>query len=117
MTDGGENYSKDYSAGKVKEMIKHQEEKYNWSFIYMGSDLTDANDANSLGFINKLYSSKDNYMENYDTINTVLACYRCDTNSSFSFKSDVLNETLHATAEETTKKYAAEKGLDAADLL
>ena len=116
MTDGGENDSKEYSASKVKEMIKHQEEKYNWSFIYMGSDLTDAHDANSLGFTNKLYSSKTNYMENYDTINTVLCSYRC-MEGSFNDKSAVLNETLHTTAKKTTKKYAADNGLNAADLL
>ena len=116
MTDGGENNSKDYSASKVKEMIKHQEDKYNWSFIYMGSDLRDAQDANSLGFGTKLYSSKSDYMNNYDTINIALSSYRCMTGST-EFKSDILNETLCASAEEATKKYAAENNLDANDLL
>lgn len=116
MTDGGENNSKDYSASKVKEMIKHQEDKYNWSFIYMGSDLKDAHDANSLGFGTKLYSSKSDYLNNYDTINVVLSSYRCMTGST-EFKSDILNETLCASAEEATKKYAAENNLDANDLL
>ena len=116
MTDGGENNSKDYTASKVKEMIKHQEDKYNWSFIYMGSDLKDAQDANSLGFGTKLYSSKSDYINNYDTINVVLSCYRCMTGST-ELKSDVLNETLCASAEEATKKYAAENNLDANDLL
>lgn len=116
MTDGGENNSKDYSASKVKEMIKHQEDKYNWSFIYMGSDLKDAHDANSLGFGTKLYSSKSDYLNNYDTINVVLSSYRCMAGST-EFKSDILNETLCASAEEATKKYAAENNLDANDLL
>jgi uncharacterized protein YegL len=116
MTDGGENNSKDYTASKVKEMIKHQEDKYNWSFIYMGSDLKDAQDANSLGFGTKLYSSKSDYMNNYDTINFALSSYRCMTGST-ELKSDVLNETLCASAEEATKKYAAENNLDANDLL
>ena len=116
MTDGGENNSKDYSVSKVKEMIKHQEEKYNWSFIYMGSDLTDANDAKSLGITNRLYSSKANYAENYDSINNVLCCYRCSSDD-VELKSMSLNETLYNTSVEKTKEYAAEKGLDANDLL
>ena len=33
MTDGEENNSHEYSASKVKEMIKHQEEKYSWEFV------------------------------------------------------------------------------------
>ena len=116
MTDGGENNSKDYSASKVKEMIKHQEDKYNWSFIYMGSDLTDAKDANSLGFGTKLYSSKADYMGNYSTINEVLCCYRCST-ASADIKSEILENTLSVEAEAATKKYAADNGLNAKDLL
>lgn len=116
MTDGGENYSKEYSASKVKEMIKHQEDKYNWSFIYMGSDLTDAKDANSLGFGTKLYSSKADYMQNYDMVNTVLSCYRY-SDETIEVKSARLAKTLNETAAEATTKYAAANGLDAKDLL
>ena len=68
MTDGMENSSVEYSAEKVKDMIKEQEDKYNWTFIYMGSDLKDANDANTMGFTTKLYASKLNYGNNYDVI-------------------------------------------------
>ena len=116
MTDGGENYSKEYSASKVKEMIKHQEDKYNWSFIYMGSDLTDAHDANSLGFGTRLYSSKADYLDNYATVNTVLCSYRC-SDEAFEVKSAKLAKKLKETANEATIKYAADNGLDAKDLL
>lgn len=116
MTDGGENYSKEYTAAKVKEMIKHQEDKYNWSFIYMGSDLTDAKDANSLGFGTKLYSSKADYMQNYDMVNTVLSCYRY-SDETIEVKSAKLARALNETAAEATTKYAAANGLDANDLL
>ena len=30
MTDGAENFSKDYTLYQVKEKIKHQTEKYDW---------------------------------------------------------------------------------------
>jgi uncharacterized protein YegL len=116
MTDGGENNSKEYSASKVKEMIKHQEDKYNWSFIYMGSDLKDAHDANSLGFGTKLYASKANYMDNYSTVNDVLCCYRRSA-ASAEAKSDLLNQALKESAIEKTTEYAADNGLDAKDLL
>ena len=116
MTDGGENNSKDYSVSKVKEMIKHQEDKYNWSFIYMGSDLKDAHDANSLGFGTKLYASKANHIENYSTVNDVLCCYRTMA-GSVEAKSDLLNQALKESAIEKTTEYAADNGLDAKDLL
>ena len=111
MTDGGENFSKEYSAKKVKEMIKHQEEKYNWTFVYMGSDITNADDANTLGFKTRSYSSKDDYMKNYDTINCVMSCYR-RTLGNANVKSAALEHALYAQTNSLTEEYAAANGLD-----
>ena len=36
ITDGQENASQEFKAEKVKEMVKHQIDKYNWSFVYLG---------------------------------------------------------------------------------
>ena len=36
ITDGHENHSQEYRADKIKEMVKHQTDKYNWTFIFMG---------------------------------------------------------------------------------
>lgn len=115
MTDGGENFSKEYSASKVKEMIKHQEEKYSWSFVYMGSDLTNANDANTLQFSTRSFSSKKDYIKNYDVINSALKSYRTTTGSS-EFKSDVMLNCLNEETNIMTEAYAAANGLDADSL-
>ena len=45
VTDGGENSSKEYSAHsggykKIADMIKHQQDVYNWTFQFIGSDAT-----------------------------------------------------------------------------
>jgi hypothetical protein len=41
ITDGQENASRLYSSEKVQEMVKHQTEVYNWTFVFMGGgDLT-----------------------------------------------------------------------------
>lgn len=82
MTDGEENSSVEYSFEKVKEMIKHQEEKYSWSFMYLGTDITDASYAKSYGFDNRLYSSKKSLSKSYDMINTSLNCYRTAVGST-----------------------------------
>lgn len=116
MTDGGENNSKDYTSDKVREMIKHQEEKYNWSFIYMGSDLNDARDTRSLGISNRAFASKSDYLSNYEMINSVVTSFRSITGST-AFKSDKLNEALNLASVETTTKYAKKKGINAEDLL
>ena len=116
MTDGGENNSVDYNASKVKEMIKHQEDKYNWTFVYMGSDLKDAADANVLGFKTRSFSSKSDYYKNYDMINASVASYRCSTGDA-QFKSMTLCKTLNEATLEATKDYAADNGLNVDSLI
>lgn len=38
MTDGEENSSKEFTAEKVAEMVKHQREAYQWEFMYLGTN-------------------------------------------------------------------------------
>ena len=48
-TDGMENASREFNYEKVKELIKHQQEKYNWEFIFLGANIDAAKEANSIG--------------------------------------------------------------------
>ena len=48
-TDGLENASREFTHKKVQEMIKHQEEKYNWEFIFMGANIDAAKEAAEIG--------------------------------------------------------------------
>jgi uncharacterized protein YegL len=48
-TDGMENASREFTYGKVKELIQHQQEKYSWEFIFMGANIDVANEAENLG--------------------------------------------------------------------
>ena len=48
-TDGMENASKEYTFQQVKEKIEHQQEKYNWEFIFLGADLASVKVATNLG--------------------------------------------------------------------
>jgi uncharacterized protein YegL len=56
-TDGLENASSEFSYQKVKELIKHQQEKYNWEFIFLGANIDAGEEAESLGIdIENAYS-------------------------------------------------------------
>jgi uncharacterized protein YegL len=79
MTDGEENSSKEYTLAKVQEMIKHQTEKYNWTFVYMGMDITNKQTAENLGINNRSFTSKnsESLYKNYSNISNSAACYRC----------------------------------------
>lgn len=48
-TDGAENSSKEFTSEKIKEMIEHQETKYNWEFIFMGANIDSFGTAGGLG--------------------------------------------------------------------
>jgi hypothetical protein len=48
-TDGMENASSEFTYGKVKELIRHQQGKYGWEFIFMGANIDVAKEADSLG--------------------------------------------------------------------
>lgn len=38
-TDGMENASRRYDYRKVKKMVEHQKDKYNWEFIFLGANI------------------------------------------------------------------------------
>lgn len=75
-TDGQENCPQDYTKDQVMKMVKEQEEKYSWEFVYLSSDVNAIQDAASYGIQSKnvlqfaagdgqaascAYASLDNY--------------------------------------------------------
>ena len=51
ITDGQENASKDYrEASKIAEMVKHQTDTYNWTFVFLGGGDAAFNQGMALGF-------------------------------------------------------------------
>jgi len=48
-TDGLENASREFTYEKVKELIKHQQEKYCWEFIFLGANIDTEREADSIG--------------------------------------------------------------------
>lgn len=55
-TDGQENASVEYTKAQIKDKIEHQQEKYNWTFIFLGANMDAVAEASSLG-INANYAS------------------------------------------------------------
>jgi len=48
-TDGQENCSSRYRLSDISEMIKHQEEKYNWKFVFLGAGIDAFAGAGAIG--------------------------------------------------------------------
>jgi len=49
LTDGEENSSRQYNLSNIKEMIKHQKEKYSWEFIFLGANQDAFAEATKIG--------------------------------------------------------------------
>ena len=114
MTDGYENASHEYTIEQVRERIKHQTEKYNWSFIYMGTDVTDSTYANSIvGGISGCttsYNSRSNYAANYNLISSGVKSFRRMANVDTLTKSALFDQELDESAEQLTAEYEKETG-------
>lgn len=48
-TDGMENASVEFSASLVKDLISHQQERYNWEFIFLGANIDATEEALNIG--------------------------------------------------------------------
>jgi hypothetical protein len=110
MTDGEENSSREYTLTRVKEMIQHQTEKYNWTFVYMGMDITSAKCADNLGINNRSFSSKssvDTY-KNYDNISSAVKSYRM---SEAKLADETMCMNLCSALSEMTNSYEAKVGI------
>lgn len=108
MTDGQENASKEYDFDTVKEKIKHQEEKYSWTFVYMGTNLQDLKDANRLGIKMRSVSGSRNIAANYSHIDTYAKALRNSTNAASVATADAF---LAQQLCEDTTKYQVENNI------
>ena len=108
MTDGAENNSRKYSFHTVREMIKHQEEKYNWTFIYMGMDLSNREDVDKLGIKMSRFSNKSDLSENYSMISQATCLYR---SCSSSVEAQATMDWMQNECDVQNAKYEADNGV------
>ena len=116
MTDGEENNSREYSLAKIKKMIKHQEKGHDWTFVYMGSDLSNAKEVDNLGIKTRCFSAKKDYLSNYDVINASVSAYRSACGDAGE-KGMAFTTTLIGACNDATVKYAEENNLDLDSLM
>lgn len=79
-TDGLENASREFEKSAVKEMIEHQQNKYSWTFIFLGANMDAVGEAASLG-INSSYShtytaSAQGTSSVYASLDATMSCLR-----------------------------------------
>lgn len=80
-TDGMENSSRNYNYNRVKQMVEHEKEKYNWEFIFLGANIDAVEVAGRFGInehhaINYECDSKGTRL-NYEVLGNAVAMARC----------------------------------------
>ncbi len=92
-TDGYENSSKEYNYETIKKMIKHQKERYDWEFIFLGANIDAIETAEQFG-IDKDYAS--NYVAdsrgtelNYQAMNRAISYCRSEGKVNKRWKEEV----------------------------
>lgn len=78
QTDGYENASTEFNAEQVRGMIKHQTEKYNWTFLFFGENMDAEQVGGGLGI-----SAKNSYgYHNTRDMYNVVTCSVSDIRSN-----------------------------------
>lgn len=79
-TDGLENASHEFTYKQIKEMITHQQNKYNWNFIFLGANIDAVSEAAKLGidpdFARNYEASEAGTMDLYAGVGATMACMR-----------------------------------------
>lgn len=50
ITDGEENASKELSISQIKDMVTHQQDVYDWQFVFLGANFDAIGEGRKLGF-------------------------------------------------------------------
>lgn len=110
MTDGEENSSCEYPSSKIREMIKHQEDKYSWTFLYIGTDISNTKDADRIGISRKFATIRSKMSNSYDTINTVSSCFK-NTSGSTSDRYITMDACLSSAINTNNAEYSKDTGI------
>ena len=80
-TDGEENASRRYSADKVRSMIKRQQEKYGWEFLFLGANIDALETAERYGIDRsravQFHNDAQGVELNYRVLSETVADVRC----------------------------------------
>lgn len=79
-TDGMENASHEYTYRGIKQMIKRQQEKSDWEFIFLGANIDAVGEAAKIGIRSsraaRFINDEKGIQKNYFTLTSAITLYR-----------------------------------------
>ena len=92
-TDGMENSSREYSASKIKKMVKNQKEHYGWEFIFLGANIDAISTAEQFGidkdFAVDYHADEIGTQLNYEVVSEAVFKLRSGQKIDRSWKKDI----------------------------
>ena len=89
-TDGMENASQMYGSEKVKQMIKRQEEKYGWEFVFVAANIDAVETAENLGIRRERAANynqtKEGTQSVYEAVDCLMTSVRCKVKATDEWK-------------------------------
>jgi len=76
LTDGYENYSKEFKADAVKRLITDKKKNDGWKFLYLGADLDRFDDAQNIGINLHFKVDKTKMHDTYAMTSSSVSHYR-----------------------------------------
>lgn len=78
ISDGEENSSREYDSAKLKSLIEHQKEKYNWEFLYIGANQDSQEEGKTRGIKHafNFAADKEGTEAMYSTLSASTVKYR-----------------------------------------
>lgn len=106
LTDGEENSSREFKGTRIKEMITHQTDKYQWSFVYIGANQDAWAVGNSLGI-----AATSNLTWASNSKGTSLAFASLNNNTRF-YRASAINTSYSFTDSDVKSQAAAGASID-----
>ena len=94
QTDGLENVSKEFTKHSIKKLVKEQEDKYDWQFLFIGASLEAAQQASDCGLKlgNISTYSIDSSRDAFATLGTKMSAMRGATTKAAYMAASAFSE-------------------------
>lgn len=109
VTDGYENASREATRDMVRDAVKHQEDKYNWEFIYIGADPNTFQEAQRTGFTKSVRYTGAATADMYLGLNNAITNSRMTGASTIANMATTYGDTTQVTPTISTTLLVDEK--------
>lgn len=93
ITDGMENASRRFTGDEVRKLVKHEQEKYGWEFLFLGANIDAAEAAGSIGIradrAADYHADSTGTAVNFESVSDAVRCARAGAPIAKTWKSRI----------------------------